>query len=99
MEAAIRAYLSQRSDLAMNKMEVEITHVEFQGEKAEADVIFRVKGGQGTMPFHYTLHREGDHWVVERGRSGTPTGTQMPPGHPPLGGSPPSEKLPRTGQP
>lgn len=99
VEAAIRAYLSQRSDLAMDKMVLEIEHVEFKGEKAEADVVFRAKDGQGAMPFHYTLRRERDHWVVERGAGrGMGTGT-MPPGHPPVTSPPRPEKIPRSGQP
>lgn len=99
VEAAIRAYLSQRSDLAMDKMVLEIEHVEFKGEKAEADVVFRVKDGQGAMPFHYTLRREGDHWVVERAAGRGMGAGPMPPGHPPLTSPPPPEKLPRSGQP
>ena len=100
VEAAIRAYLSQRSDLAMDKMVLEIQHVEFKGEKAEADVVFRSKDGGGAMPFHYTLRREGDHWVVERGAGrGMGTGA-LPPGHPPVTNpASPPEKLPRSGKP
>lgn len=96
VEAAIRAYLSQRPDLALDKMEMELKQVEFQGETAEADVVFRVKSGEGEMPFHYRLRRQGTGWVVERGSG---QGTAMPPGHPPVTTPPaPPEKLPRTGQ-
>lgn len=97
VEAAIRAHLSQRADLAMDKMILEIEKVEFGGETAEADVVFRLREVPGAMPFHYTLRRQGDHWVVESGRGRAAEGMELPPGHPPVGSSPPSpEKLPRT---
>lgn len=99
VEAAIRTYLSQRHDLAMEKMVIEVQHVEFKGETAEADVVFRVQGGEGAMPFHYTLRREGDHWVVERGAGRGMGAGPMPPGHPPVISPQPPEKLPRSGQP
>lgn len=96
VEAAIRAHLSQRANLAMEKMSLEIQRVEFKEERAEVDVIFRLREAEGAMPYHYTLRREGDRWVVERGRS---RGMGMPPGHPPITDSPRApEKLPRTGQ-
>lgn len=103
VESAIRAYLGQRRDLALDKMDIEITRVDFQGDTAEADVVFRVKDGEGEMPMHYTLRRQGDAWVVEPARpAGAHPGTggaEMPPGHPPVDSSPkPPEKLPRTGQ-
>lgn len=100
VEAAIRDYLSQRQDLALDNMTVEVTEVEFQGETAEAEVIFRTKSGQGQMLFHYTLRRVGNHWVVEGGsRPRPPAARELPPGHPPVD-SPPAqpENLPRPGQ-
>lgn len=94
VEAAIRDYLETRPGLSLDNMEMELTKVEFQGDTAEADVLFRSKAGEGEMPFHYTLRREGDGWVVERRGRG-----QMPPGHPPV--TEPQEApetLPRTGR-
>jgi hypothetical protein len=98
VEAALRAYLAQRPGLAMDKMEMEVKDVSFKGETAEADVVFRVKDGPGEMAMRYTLRRQGDQWVVERGGQAGSSGAEMPPGHPPVQPAPP-EKLPRSSQP
>ena len=99
VEAALRAYLAQRPGLAMDKMDMEVKDVKFKGETAEADVVFRVKDGEGEMAMRYTLRRQGDQWVVERGAQSGASGAEMPPGHPPVESAPtPPEKLPRTGQ-
>ncbi|MBI4465844.1 MAG: hypothetical protein HY656_00250 [Acidobacteria bacterium] len=99
VEAGIRAHLSQRSGLALDKMEMEVKQVTVQGEKAEADVVFRSKGGEGEMAMHYTLRRQGDRWVVERSGGAGAGGGVLPPGHPPVTTpSAPPEKLPRSGQ-
>lgn len=99
VEAALRAYLAERPGLAMDKMDMEVKDVQFNGDTAEADVVFRVKGGEGEMAMHYTLRRQENQWVVERsGQSGS-SGGALPPGHPPVQPAPaPPEKLPRTGQ-
>ena len=100
VEAALRAYLAQRPGLALDKMDMEVKDVQFKGETAEADVVFRVKGGEGEMAMRYTLRRQGNQWVVERSGQTGASGAEMPPGHPPVDSSPtPSEKLPRSSQP
>ena len=100
VEAALRAYLTQRPGLAMDKMDMEVKDVKFKGETAEADVVFRVKDGEGEMAMRYTLRRQGDTWVVERSAQSGASGAEMPPGHPPVDSSPtPPEKLPRSSQP
>ncbi|MGD0014741.1 MAG: hypothetical protein ABSD56_09985 [Bryobacteraceae bacterium] len=90
-EAAVRQgvidYLSQRSDLNLPSMQVEVTSVSFRQNEADATVSFRPKGataGMG-MTMRYTLERQGNRWVVKgrgRGRSGAaPHGMgQMMPG-------------------
>jgi len=98
VEAALRAYLTQRPGLAMDKMDMEVKDVKFKGETAEADVVFRVKDGEGEMAMRYTLRRQGDQWVVERGGQTGASGAEMPPGHPPVQPAPP-EKQPRSSQP
>ncbi len=98
VEAALRAYLAQRPGLAMDKMDMEVKDVKFKGETAEADLVFRVKDGEGEMAMRYTLRRQGDQWVVERGGQTGASGAEMPPGHPPVQPAPtPPEKLPRSG--
>jgi len=97
VEAGLRAYLAGRPGLAMDKMEMEIKDVQFKGETAEADVVFRVKDGEGEMAMRYTLRRQGAQWVVEK--SGAGADADLPPGHPPTNSSTPPEKLPRSRQP
>ena len=98
VEAALRAYLAQRPGLAMDKMDMEVKDVKFKGETAEADVVFRVKDGEGEMAMHYTLRRQGNQWVVERSGHTGASSDEMPPGHPPVQPAPP-EKQPRSSQP
>ena len=98
VEAALRAYLAQRPGLALDKMDMEVKDVQFKGETAEADVIFRVKDGPGEMGMHYTLRRQGNQWVVEGSGQSSASGAELPPGHPPVKPATP-EKLPRSSQP
>jgi hypothetical protein len=87
-EGAVRQgvidYLSQRSDLSLNSMQVDVTSVSFRQDEADATVSFRPKGAAGGgMQMRYTLQRKGDRWVVQgKGRAGagqSPHG-QMPAG-------------------
>jgi hypothetical protein len=99
-EAAVRQgvidYISQRSDLNLTTMQIDVTSVSFRQNEADATVSFRPKGGAADsgMQMRYTLERKGSRWVVKgRGRNGqgqTPHGMgqgqnphgmgQMPPG-------------------
>lgn len=98
VEAALREYLESRPGLSLESMTMEVQKVEFKNDIAEADVLFRAKSGEGEMPFHYTLRREGERWLVT-GRGGSSSG-QLPEGHPPVSQSEgPPETPPRTGQP
>jgi hypothetical protein len=83
IEAAVKAYLAGRSDLALDNMEIEFRKISVQGDTAEAEVVFRTKNGQGEMPISYKLAREAGNWVVQRKRPEASTGP-MPPGHPPV---------------
>lgn len=92
VKAAIDAHLAKRrGQLALDQMNVEVKDVKFQGDRAEADVLFTSQSGGASMTMHYSLRREGDHWVVERGGS---SGMGMPPGHPPSNAPPPSDATP-----
>jgi hypothetical protein len=89
-EAAVRQgvidYLSQRSDLNLSSMQVDVTSVSFRQNEADATVSIRSRGAAGvSMPMRYTLERQGNRWVVKgrgRGLSGAaPHGMgQMMPG-------------------
>lgn len=100
-------YLQQRkaqTGLDMNLMQVDVTAVTFDKDKAHATVMFRPKNSADAagMQMAYTLDRQGNKWVVEphnegganpHGGGGMPA---LPPGHPATGGgAPPAEgKLP-----
>ncbi len=94
MRQGVIDYLSQRQDLNMSQMDVDVSSVSFRANEADATVSIRPKGsgaGQG-MQVRYTLERQGNRWVVKgKGQSGG-HGSQMPgaprempPGHPPTG--------------
>lgn len=102
-EAAVRQgvidYLSQRSDLALSQLNVNVSAVSFRENEADATVSIAPKGGatQG-MQIRYTLERKGNRWVVKgRGKGqeghggmqgGMPGMGEMPPNHPPTGAAP-----------
>jgi hypothetical protein len=103
-EGAVRQgvieYLTQRSDLNLKAMQVDVTAVSFREDEADATVSFRPKGAVGGgMEIRYTLARQGSRWVVKgKGHSGagqSPHGQQMPGGMPGApAGTPPAGGLP-----
>jgi hypothetical protein len=87
-------YLSTRSGLDVNAMNVEVTAVALRRDEADATVSIRARGNTdpaGAMTMRYTLERKGDKWVV-KGKSGGGAahggGAEgggagaLPPGHP-----------------
>lgn len=100
IEKAIKDHLASRSDLAINNMTMEVKDVRMEGDKAGAEVLFRVTNApEMQMAYHYELAREGGAWKVLQGRpaqadSSHPDGgadpgssdpSALPPGHPPMG--------------
>ena len=86
IRAALEKHLSERGNLNMAAMDMEVKQVKVEGNRAEAQVEFRVKQGGPSMQMAYTLERQGNAWVV---RGATPAGGGM--AHPPTGaGTPPS---------
>jgi hypothetical protein len=81
VKKAIMDYLATRPGLNLSQMDVTITKVNVDGNRADADVSFKVKdGGPLTgMQMHYSLVREGDRWKVQSGPGGHP-GSGSPPG-------------------
>ena len=104
-EGAVRQgvidYLTQRSDLNMKAMQVDVTSLSVRQDEADATVSFRPKGSAGGgMQMRYTLERQGNRWVVKgKGHSGagqSPHG-QAPagmPGMPGMPGAAPATELP-----
>ena len=97
---ALLQYLAARQNLSLDKMDIEVTKVNFTGDAADAEVAFKVKGTSQGMTMKYTLHRTGETWAVDKAGSTAPnhpspgTGAALPPpggatgempaGHPPI---------------
>ncbi len=81
VEKAIHAHLERNSNLALNAFTTEVASVKFDGNSAEAVVKFKSKQAPDmSVQVQYTLHKEGDHWVVQSssGMGGNPHGGEMP---------------------
>ncbi len=86
IRSALEKHLAERGNLNMAAMDMNIKQVKVEGNRAEAQVEFRVKQGGASMEMAYTLERQGEAWVV---RGAMPAGGGM--AHPPTGaGMPPS---------
>jgi hypothetical protein len=82
-----------KAGLNMGGMDVTIRSVEFNGNKANADVSFSPKGGPATagMSIQYQLEQQGGKWVVtgRKDAGGSPHGGgAMPGGANPHGANP-----------
>lgn len=64
IRAAINAHVAAQGNLNASAFETEIQKVSIQGDQAEADVAFHVKGGPGVMQLSYTLKKTGRNWAV-----------------------------------
>ena len=90
-------YLSERKDLNIASMNVDVSQVQFDGSKADATVTFSPKGvpsGQG-MTMHYQLEQQGNKWAVV-GRQDSGHAGAVPPGadNPHGGGAVPAPENP-----
>jgi len=96
IRASIEKRLTSRSDLNLGVMDREVKQVSVSGDKASAQVEFRLKGGDAKMDIAYALERQGGEWVVV---SSQPMGMPpiMPPGAgqmPPGSSDAPGQQLP-----
>jgi hypothetical protein len=80
-------------------MDINVTSVKFNGDKADATVSFAAKGtGAGQMAIQYHLELKDNKWaVVGRGDAGQHGAGQMPPGGAPMGGAAPGMDNPHGG--
>ncbi len=98
---AVLDHLSQRGNLNLNSMQIDVVSVAFRENEADAAVSFRAKGDQSGpgMTMNYTLERQGNRWTVKGRADGGSTAhgaagemrEGMPSGHPPVGGAPAPE--------
>jgi hypothetical protein len=80
-------------------MDINVTSVKFDGDKADATVSFAAKGsGAGQMAIQYHLVLKDSKWaVVGRGDAGQHGAGQVPPGASPQGGAMPGMDNPHGG--
>lgn len=84
IKEAVMKRLGGVSGLNMSGMDVDVTSVSFEGNKAEAKVGFKAKGATESMlNMSYKLERKGDIWEVKSSSGGAGGGAQLPAGHPP----------------
>ncbi len=100
---AIETHLTSQSSLAMDQMTMEIEDIQVEGDRAQAEVVFRTTSDPlAQMGYHYDLVSQQGAWQVESGHpasaesphpgagGGGPSGEEMPglpEGHPPMGAS------------
>ncbi len=103
VEAAVEAYLADRTDLRMGEMRVRADRIRFEGDRALASVsIMASDDPKATMQMVYELALGPEGWKVvppeasSQGMGVSPEGGDavpgLPPGHPPTGA--PSMELP-----
>ncbi len=76
---SIQRHLTERGNLNLAAMVVDVKQVNLEGDHAKAQVEFRLKQGGAGMEMNYNLERHGGTWVV---LGGQPAGGEI--SHPPL---------------
>ena len=79
VRTAILAHLAHTSNLNLQAFDTDVKQVNVQGDHAEAQVDFHVKGGPGVMQLTYQLENRGGAWAVI---DSNPVGSNF--SHPPL---------------
>ena len=107
IEAALNKYLAERGTINVSAMDVKIEDLKIAGDRADAQVLFRTKQGEGEMRMAYVLTRQNNVWTVQappRSETGMPHEgvampqgqgqTALPSGHPPVStpAQPPAKK-------
>ena len=64
IRTAIQAHLAHNSNLNLKSFDTDVKQVSIQGDHAQAQVEFRVKGGPGAMQLTYQLQKQGEGWAV-----------------------------------
>ncbi len=101
VQEAIAEHLANRPGIEANRLLIEVESVTVQGDRAEADVIFRSRDTpESRMNYHYQLRRAEGRWRVESGRPSAAAsphpvpdaapeeGATLPEGHPTVTGNP-----------
>jgi hypothetical protein len=64
IRTAIQAHLATKSNLNLQAFDTDVKQVTIQGDHAQANVEFRVKGGPGAMQLTYALEKRDGAWSV-----------------------------------
>jgi hypothetical protein len=64
VKQAVEDHLLTNKGLNMSAMDMTIDSVSVDGDHAQANATFRVKGGGAAMAMVYSLERHGDGWIV-----------------------------------
>ena len=64
IRTAIEAHLAHRGTLNLQAFDTDVKQVTIQGDHAQAQVEFRVKGGPGVMQLTYALEQRDGAWSV-----------------------------------
>ncbi len=94
---AIEEHLASRPGLSSSEIVLEMKKVDIQGDKAEADVVFRSRNdSKASMDFHYQLRKDGSRWKVEPAgpNAGSSPHSSMPPSSMPPSEGAPSDQAP-----
>lgn len=79
IRTAIQAHLAHKGNLNLQAFDADVKQVTIQGDRAQAQVEFRVKSGPGAMQLTYALEKRAGAWAVIES---DPVGSNF--SHPPL---------------
>jgi hypothetical protein len=64
IRSASQAHLAHKGNLNLQAFDTDVKQVTIQGDHAQAEVEFRVKGGPGAMQLTYALEKRDGAWSV-----------------------------------
>ena len=64
IRTAIQAHLAHKGTLNLQAFQTEVKQVTIQGDRAQAEVEYRVKDGPGSMQLTYALEKRDNAWSV-----------------------------------
>ncbi len=64
VKQAVQDHLQNNKGINMSAMDMTVDSVTVDGDRAQANATFKVKGGGATMAMVYSLERHGNGWLV-----------------------------------
>lgn len=92
IRGAVRTYLREARGINPDAMEMEILHLDIEGDRARAVVRFASADDPRRFEFEYVLSRAEGSWTVTGSTGRSPHGEagELPEGHPPVPEAPPA---------